>query len=355
MARSNGSSAHGRHAPARAVDRLQARASEARGTDPSNELHGALASALHRDDDSAINALDDLEPRSRRDGALSLALIHDLHLAPIGDLGAAVRRQHHPAISALKGRLEQDLIRRLEADDQRVGWQLPDDPVAAVRAIAARDLVPPIYDWVATEADRDDVRTFLAFEGGPDGGFDDLVAACQIGLDGDAKLELARNYWDEMGRGSASAVHTELYRRFVAAVELPARRRETLPVEAVERSLLGSLLATNRWLQPEMVGALGTIELQAGPRCRRVLAGLERVGYRGDALPFYEEHAGTDPRHGKDWLDHVVSSLGDDPTWANGIVRGARWRWVSNARFFAAIGTHLRATAHRSITRTDAA
>jgi hypothetical protein len=107
---------------------------------------------------------------------------------------------------------------------------------------------------------------------------------------------------------------------------------------ALDRSLLGSLLATNRWLQPEMVGALGLIELQAGPRCRKVVRGMERLGASDDALAFYAEHQQADPRHGKDWLDHVITPLSEDPEWAARIVRGARWRSAVNAAFFAEMG-----------------
>jgi hypothetical protein len=101
--------------------------------------------------------------------------------------------------------------------------------------------------------------------------------------------------------------------------------------------VLGGLLATNRWLQPEMLGALGLLELQAGPRCRKVVAALERIGAGEDALDFYVEHAAVDPRHGKDWVDKAVAPFDDDPRWGPGIVRGARWRSIVNAGFFDAM------------------
>ena len=206
-----------------------------------------------------------------------------------------------------------------------------------MRRLAAQDLVPPVYDWLAEEASLDEMRDYLALEGGPDGGFDDLVALCQVGLDGEPKLELAQNYWDEMGRGIRSEVHTELQRRMAKALDLQAVPRAEQPVEALERALLGTTLATNRWMQPELVGALGLIEMQAGPRCRRVVRGLERLGAAADALPFYAEHAVADPRHGKDWLTRVIAPLARDvPGWGPRIVAGAQWRADVNARFFSA-------------------
>jgi hypothetical protein len=205
-----------------------------------------------------------------------------------------------------------------------------------MRSLAATDLVPPVYDWLADEATLDEVVAYLSLEGGPDGGFDDLVAISQLGIDGEPKVELATNYWDEMGRGDLAGVHTELHRRMAQALDLVAVDRREQPVEALERSLLGSTLATNRARQPELVGALGLLELQAGPRCRRVVKGLERLGCSDDALAFYQEHAVADPRHGKDWLDHVVGPLAERfPDWAPRIVQGAQWRSFCNGRFFA--------------------
>jgi hypothetical protein len=300
-----------------------------------------LGTAL-ADGGRGLEALAGADPVDRRDLLLTLSAIHDLHTAPLGKLGGRERFQHHPAVADIKWRLEETLVAELVRRDGTAGWHLPERPTAAMRAIAVRGLVPEIYEWLAHDADRREIVQFLSLEGGPDGGFDDLVAACQIGLDGPAKLELAQNYWDEMGNGSLARVHTELHRKLSRALGLSCPPRDRQPVEALERSVLTGLLATNRSLQPEMLGALGLLELQAGPRCRKVVAALERIGAGEDALDFYEEHANVDPRHGKDWVDKAVAPFDDDSRWAGGIIRGARWRSIVNAGFFDAMaGTFL--------------
>jgi hypothetical protein len=292
-------------------------------------------------DGRALDALANAEPVDAHDAAVSLLAVHDLHVAPLEQLDARVRWQHHPAVAALKCRLEEDFLERLDRRDRAHPCPLPDRAPAALRALGVLDQVPEVYRFVAEDAGYDELVDFLTLEGGPDGGFDDLVAACQIGLDGEPKLELARNYWDEMGNGEAADIHTELHRRLSRALGITAVPRSEQPLEALERSVLSSLLATNRGLQPEMVGALGLIELQAGPRCRKVLEGLRRVGAPDDAFPFYEVHAAVDPKHGKDWVDHVVTPLADADVWAEGMVRGARWRWLVNDAFFRAMADRL--------------
>lgn len=293
-----------------------------------------LERALRTGED-ALSAVADAQPVDERDRLLTLQVIHDLHVGDIDRVGDAVRWQHHPAVAALKTRLEHAVLDQLDSMIEGDAAEGDDDAVATMRAVARQDLVPRIYEWVATDAAWDELVAFLALEGGPDGGFDDLVAACQIGLRGEPKLELARNYWDEMGRGELDEIHTELHHDLCEAIDMPQVPRSELPTSALLRSSLGGILATNRVLQPEMVGALGLLELQAGPRCRQVVKAFERLDAPAGAYPFYVEHRDVDPHHGKAWLDNAIAPLAGDPRWAAGMVRGARWRAAANAVFFA--------------------
>jgi hypothetical protein len=281
-------------------------------------------------------------PADRRDRFLALLRIYDLRLGAVSPVS---RWAGHPAVASLAWRLETDWLTELSllSDVLTTG-----DVVGGMRALAARDRLPEAYEWLARDASWPEAVRFLALEGGPDGGFDDLVAACQVGLLGAPKLELAQNYWDEMGNGSPAAVHTVLHDRLVAAIDMPRVPLSEQPVEALERAALGGLLATNHWLQPEMLGALGLIELQAGPRCRKVLQAFDRLGAPADAYPFYAEHAEVDPRHGKDWLDNaIIPTVEAHPEWASRILRGALWRSTVNAAFFTAL--------HRTMTQGQTA
>ena len=311
---------------------------------PDAPLAAALSRALStavRDGEPALEPVRDLRPADRRDRFLTLLELYDLHTAPLEHVGERVRFQHAPVLAGLKGRLEGDWMAELEAHWQTAGpltaCEGPREVVQAMRAVAARDRLPEAYRWLARTATHEQLVRFLALEGGPDGGFDDLIAACQVGLSGSAKLELGKNFWDEMGQGDPAGVHTELHRRLVRALDLPEVPRTELPVEALERAAMGGLLATNRWLQPEMIGALGLLELQAGPRCRLVLQAFDRLGVAQDAYPFYVEHAEVDPVHGKDWMDKAIEPLaGERPAWGPRMVKGAWWRATLNLQFFAA-------------------
>ncbi len=303
-------------------------------TTPARPLHATLAAALDAGA-AALAPVATATPADDRDRYATLLEIYALHTAPLERLAGRARFQHHPAVAALKQRLEADWLAELEAVPLPAGVDAS-EPVDALRALAARDRLPPVYRWLARSATWAEVVDFLALEGGPDAGFDDLVAACQVGLHGQAKLELATNYWDEMGDGALDDVHTTLHDRLVAAIDMPTVPLDAQPATALARAAFGGLLATNRWLQPELLGALGLIELQAGPRCRKVLQAFDRCGAPADAYPFYEVHAAVDPRHGRDWLDNaVVPTVAEHPEWGERIVRGAHWRSVVNAAFLA--------------------
>src|SRR5690348_4851049 len=120
-------------------------------------LADRLARALRSGDGTLDGTLDHLasnhlataDAANRRDALLTALIIHDLHLAPLDQLGDRARWQHHPTIATLKNRVEGLLLTALEEDDGAARWDLPDDPVAAMRAVAHIDLVPPVYEWLA--------------------------------------------------------------------------------------------------------------------------------------------------------------------------------------------------------------
>lgn len=65
----------------------------------------------------------------------------------------------------------------------------------------------PLFPWLAAHASLEDMRWFLTQEAAGEAGFEDLVAITQVRFPARAKLEMARNYWDEMGRGHERGMH----------------------------------------------------------------------------------------------------------------------------------------------------
>lgn len=301
-------------------------------------LCDALEHAMTVDTPRHWDQLGHLSACDEHDELVTMLMIHDLWLEPLWVTAGRERFQTHPVVMQIKTRLETAYLHRLRLEVVEADWASEGDAVADIRRVSATELVPEVYRWLAEDASWPETVRFLAHEGGPDAGFDDLVALAQLGLRGRPKVTLGANYWDEMGRGELSEVHTVLHDDLVRATDMPRIDRRDLPSCALHRMALGGVLATNRQLQPEMIGALGLLELQAGPRCRAVLAALERLDAPAGAYPFYAEHATADPRHGKEWLDQAVRPLeAAHREWGPRMVEGARWRHHANHRFFAEI------------------
>jgi heme oxygenase-like protein len=87
----------------------------------------------------------------------------------------------------------------------------------------------PLFPWLAESATRQDMLWFLTQEVAGEAGFDGLLAMTQVKMPVTAKLEMARNYWDEMGRGSDTAMHGPLLERLASYLDIDAQPDRVVP------------------------------------------------------------------------------------------------------------------------------
>ena len=191
-----------------------------------------------------------------------------------------------------------------------------------------------LFPWLAEHATLAQLRWFLTQEVAGEAGFEDLVALAQLKMPERPKLELARNYWDEMGRGHAGGMHGPMLARMASELELD----QTLPVvgEALALGHLMAGLAANRRYAYHAIGALGVIELTAPGRSALVNAGLKRCGIAPHTRQYYALHATLDVQHSAAWNRDVLAPLvAEDPSVAPLIAEGALLRLEAGARCFA--------------------
>lgn len=191
----------------------------------------------------------------------------------------------------------------------------------------------PLFPWLACEAPRDAMIWFLTQEVAGEAGFEDLVAMTQVKLPARAKLELARNYWDEMGQGRPAGMHGPMLDRL--AEELGIEQAAHVVDEAVALGNLMTAFASNRRFTFESIGALGAIELTAPGRAKLVNAGLKRLGVPGEARRYFALHATLDLKHSAAWNREVLAPLvAEDPSRARPIAEGALMRLEAGRRCF---------------------
>lgn len=204
---------------------------------------------------------------------------------------------------------------------------------------ALRDLGPgqgdPLFPWLATRASRDEMRWFLAQEVAGEAGFDDLVALTQLRMPTRAKLELARNYWDEMGRGHEAGMHGPMLSNLAATLGIEGSSYRIVWEAAALGNLLAGL-ASNRHYAYHAIGALGSVELTAPGRAALVAQGLKRLRIDAGARRYYSLHATLDIRHSEAWNREIIAPLIEEtPGLAQAIAEGALMRLGAGARCFA--------------------
>ncbi|CAN5487867.1 hypothetical protein BH10PSE3_BH10PSE3_04130 [soil metagenome] len=198
----------------------------------------------------------------------------------------------------------------------------------------------PLFPWLAQSAPLEDMRWFLQQEVAGEAGFDDLVAMTQVKMPVQAKLELARNYWDEMGRGARAGMHGPMLDQLAHALDLKPTIQETVPASLALGNLLVAF-ATNRRYAYHAVGALGVVELTAPWRADLVARGLKRLGV-GKERKYFALHATLDIAHSEAWNAEVLTPLVQErPDCARFIAEGALMRLEAGRRCFEAYRQHL--------------
>ena len=192
----------------------------------------------------------------------------------------------------------------------------------------------PLFPWLADVATRDDMLWFLTQEVAGEAGFDDLLALTQVKMPVTAKLEMARNYWDEMGRGRDTAMHGPLLERLASYLDIDARPERVIP-EALALGNAMLALARSRRYCFQSIGALGVIEMTAPTRAGFVDAGLKRLRVPTKKRLYFTLHAILDIKHSECWNREVLRSLvAEDPRCAAAIGEGAVLRLWHGARCF---------------------
>ncbi len=237
--------------------------------------------------------------------------------------------------------LEGELVETERAAVADRAAQAPYDPrgfVAWFEALEANGpgQHDPLFPWLARTASFEQVRWFLCQEVAGEAGFDDLVALAQLRLPAQPKLEMARNYWDEMGRGVERGMHGPMLGRLADALAID-ELATTVPV-VWESLALGNLMlamAANRRYAYHAIGALGVIELTAPGRATLVNEALRRLGVAARSRQYFALHATLDVKHSEAWCREVLAPIvAAEPDAAAAIAEGALIRLEAGRRCF---------------------
>jgi hypothetical protein len=199
----------------------------------------------------------------------------------------------------------------------------------------------PLFPWLAEQADRDQLRWFFEQEAAGEAGFDDLVAMTQVKLPTRPKLELARNYWDEMGHGTEKGMHGPMLDALVETLAVTPVIENTVWESLCLANAMTAMASSRRYAW-HSVGALGVIELTAPGRSAATAEGLKRVGLSPKEARYFTLHAVLDIKHSEDWNREAIRpAVEEDPRRATAMAEGALIRLRCGARCFEAYRDRL--------------
>jgi hypothetical protein len=242
--------------------------------------------------------------------------------------------------------LEGAVIRDLREQVRPAASTAPSDADAFLAWFEALETNGPgqhdaLFPWLAEQATLQQMCWYLEQEAAGEAGFDDLTAYTQVKLPQRIKLELARNYWDEMGRGNAKGMHGPMLHRLVSSLGLQPAIESTV-WESLALANVMTAMATRRDYAWHALGALGVIELTAPGRSAAVAAGLKRLGVSHGDRFYFELHAVLDVKHSKAWnAEAIAPAVAEDPARACAIAEGALIRLTCGARCFERYRAHL--------------
>ena len=192
-------------------------------------------------------------------------------------------------------------------------------------------LIHPIFPFLAKEASLEQMREFFFQETPLEMLFGDIVGLMLPGLYGGPKMELVRNYWDEVGCGDEKRVHRNLRARLMQDFFIPSdayiSHADQLICEEIELINLYLGLALNRAKFAQLIGVMLTTELIIPGNFNYLIEGWKRLGVDDSMLAYHIEHTTVDEVHAQDLLYRVVMPiLKDAPHLMSDIVMGVSRR-----------------------------
>ncbi|WP_411141970.1 iron-containing redox enzyme family protein [Streptomyces sp. x-80] len=259
-----------------------------------------------------------------------LALIYDQDFSGVEI--AEVDHERQPLLRDVAAILEQAMLgHELSRIDEETVTGYPRSGPEYVRWL--KDLVnahpagwhPLYHEHIAQRGTPEDLRLLLAQETNLDPRFDDILASMQMGRTGGEKMEIAANYWDEMGNGDAELVHTRLFSQALEAIGADRDFiRDSFMLEAGVSGNLSACLGLARRHYYKAVGYFGVTEYLAPRRFRCVVDTWRELGLHEVGITYHDLHIGIDAGHASGWFKNVVAPLvGGDALIGRDIALGA--------------------------------
>ena len=146
-------------------------------------------------------------------------------------------------------------------------------------------------------------------------------------IDGRATVALAELQYDEYGAGRPERLHSQMFADAMDAAGLDSRYGayvDLVPASALAVNNVMSLFGLNRRLRGAALGHLAAFESTSSVPCRRIAAGIERVGLPEGVADYFHEHVEADSVHEQVAIRDICESFVEtDPAQLSEVLFGA--------------------------------
>ena len=220
-----------------------------------------------------------------------------------------------PAAVAVRRRLERAFEEQLRAATgaaTSAALAAADDVASQIEAAIRESGGPDLARFLHREADREQMLEFLAQRSLFHLKESDPHAFVVGRVGGAAKVALAELLYDEFGAGRPERLHSRLYAEALEAAGLSSdygAHIERVPASTLAVNNAMSLFGLNHRLRGAALGHLACFEATSSIPCRRIAAGIERVGLPGATAAYFHEHVEADAVHEQVMLHDICGNL----------------------------------------------
>ncbi len=270
---------------------------------------------------------EDLPDDGEEDRAIALWTLHELHHRGFDDVDE--RAELSPALLALRGRLEDHLERRLR--ERWAGAVVPDptgDVGEDLFTMVAAHEGASVARLVRHEAGAEQVRELLRLRAVYHLHESDPTTWQVPRLPVRAKAALMELQYDEYGAGDPNRLHHHLFAQGMEEAGLEAdygRYVDEAPLEVLEQNNAVRMFGLQRRLRGAALGHLAAFEASSSVPSRRMVQGLERLGFGPAIIDYYREHVAADAVHDQLAARVVCATLVEDEPALHDDVRFGAW------------------------------
>lgn len=258
------------------------------------------------------------------DAQLALWILLELHFGSFTEV--ARECEWDPMVLSVRRELEVHFERQLRDEVRSFDAAAHQDIAAAIFALVESDEAPSTALYLQRHATTEQVRDYLRERSVQQLKESDPYSFVLPRIGGAAKVALAELQYDEYGAGRPDRLHSTMYGDALAAAGLD-RTYGAYIDDASAASLAAcnapAIFSLDGRLRGAAMGHLAAFEASSSLPCRRISAGLARVGMPA-AAAYFDEHVEADAVHEQVAARDICGALvAEDPGLGDDILFGA--------------------------------